>query len=385
MPLDIIRADITQIHADAIVNAANSTLLGGGGVDGAIHRAAGSALLEECRALGGCETGQAKLTGGYRLSCKYIIHTVGPIWQGGELREAELLYSCYKNSLLLAQENGCESIAFPLISAGVYGYPKAEAVSVAIRAIGDFLRENDMDVTLVIFDRSSLIAGSHLFGSIAQYIDDTYAEENTEAPEMRLMNANSMAAAFAEPAPLQAEEVLEHTDLFLSDEPEHHDEKKARKIGRIRSFFKTPSAKKEAMFEGFVPPEYSTEPQEPASLSELLSSIDESFSQSLLRLIDRSGMTDVQVYRKANIDRKLFSKIRSDIDYKPKKQTALAFAIALELTLPETLSLLAKAGYTLSDSIKFDLIVKYFIINGRYDIFELNQALFSFDQTLIGC
>lgn len=166
MPLKIVRGDITQMHVDAIVNAANKTLLGGGGVDGCIHRAAGPELLRECRALGGCETGEAKLTKGYRLPCKYVIHTVGPIWRGGARGEEALLTACYANSLLLARENGCQSVAFPLISAGVYGYPLEAALRVAAETIGCFLEKSDMTVYLVLYDPASVAMGERLFGDV---------------------------------------------------------------------------------------------------------------------------------------------------------------------------------------------------------------------------
>ncbi len=351
MPFSIIRNDITKVSADAIVNAANSSLLGGGGVDGAIHRAAGPELLAECRTLGGCRTGEAKATKGYRLPCKYVIHTVGPVWEGGSRDERRMLYSCYKNSLALALELGCESIAFPLISAGVYGYPKAEAISVAAEAVSEFLDAHEMEVTLVLFDKAAYTISSELYQNITAYIDDKYAESRD--------NSKSRLAA---------------GNRFLR--------------GFDRGLFKAKSAMADEALEDQAAP--AMEPMlmgaaANASLESYISARDESFSQSLLRLIDERGLTDAQTYRKANIDRKLFSKIRSDVNYKPKKQTALAFAIALELDLEETLSLLSKAGYTLSDSLKFDLIIKYFIQNKSYDIFEINRALFAFDQTLIGC
>ena len=328
MPFYMIRGDITKLQVDAIVNAANNSLLGGGGVDGAIHRAAGPKLLEECRTLGGCETGQAKLTGGYNLPAKYVIHTVGPIWRGGNRGERELLVSCYRNSLELASKEGCKTLAFPLISAGVYGYPKDQAVQVAVETIQSFLLTHDVSVTLVLFDRDAATVSKSLFTDIPSYIDTQFIKEHAD----------------------QGPERVRREVAFYRD-----------------------AAKGMPMSAGV-----------PGSLEEALSHIDESFSQMLLRKMDAVGLTDAQYYKKANIDRKLFSKIRNDPHYRPSKPTALAFAIALELDLNETQELLRKAGFTLSHSQKLDIIVEYFILHGNYDIFQINQALFAFDQSLLG-
>lgn len=330
MPLQIVRNDITKMKVDAIVNAANSSLLGGGGVDGCIHRAAGPELLAECKMLGGCETGSAKITKGYRLPCKYVIHAVGPRWRDGKHGEREKLVSCYRTSLALAKEHGCETVAFPLISSGIYGYPKDQALKVAIDTISDFLLENDMTVYIVIFDRKAYQISEKLFSDIAAYIDDTYVDAHTDSRASQLRRMQ-----------------------MLSEEPEE----------AICGAPMAASAK---------------------SLDDALSQIDESFSEMLLRKIDEKGMTDAQCYKKANIDRKLFSKIRSDKLYKPSKPTALAFAIALELPLDETKEMLMKAGFALSHSNKFDIIIEYFIEHGNYNVFEINEALFAFDQSLLG-
>lgn len=332
MPLHIVRNDITTMKVDAIVNAANESLLGGGGVDGAIHRAAGPALLAECRTLGGCRTGQAKITGGYRLPAAYVIHTVGPVWHDGSYGERDLLVSAYRNSLELALAHQCRTVAFPLISSGVYGYPKDQALKVAVDTIGEFLLAHDLTVYLVVFDRAAYTIGAKLFADIAAYIDDRYVDDHTGSAEEEYRRNMAFAAApppaaLREPAPCAAA---------------------------------------------------------PRSLYDALGQLDESFSQMLLRKIDEKGMTDAQCYKKANIDRKLFSKIRSDVHYKPSKPTAMAFAIALELPLEEARELLEKAGFAFSHASKFDIIVEYFIAHKNYNIFEINEALFAFDQSLLG-
>ena len=334
MPLQIVRNDITVMKVDAIVNAANESLLGGGGVDGAIHRAAGPDLLAECRTLGGCQTGQAKITKGYRLPARYVIHTVGPVWRGGQQGEKERLISAYRASLELALAHRCETVAFPLISSGVYGYPKDQALKVAVDTIGDFLLAHDMTVYLVVFDRAAYAIGEKLFADIAAWIDDRYVDAHTDSRETQYRRAMSAQLGVGMPAPSCA----------------------VAEAG-------------EDTFE---------------QLLACLNQLDESFSQMLLRKIDERGMTDAQCYKKANIDRKLFSKIRSDVHYKPSKPTALAFAVALELPLEEARELLGKAGYAFSHASKFDVIVEYFIAHRNYNIFEINEALFAFDQSLLG-
>ena len=328
MPLIIVRNDITKMKVDAIVNAANETLLGGGGVDGCIHRAAGPELLAACRTLGGCRTGEAKITGAYRLPCKYVIHTVGPVWNGGKYGEREQLASCYRSSLALAKEHGCETVAFPLISSGIFGYPKDQALRVAVDTISEFLAENDMTVYIVIFDRAAYQIGNKLFADIAAYIDDHYVDAHTDSRRERM-----------------------------------------RRMGVVENRMLTA---------------YEDAPMATSGLDEALAHLDTGFSETLLKLINRSGKKDAEIYKKANVDRKLFSKIRNNPDYKPSKPTAVAFAIALELNLRETRDLIARAGYALSPSSKFDVIIEYFIMQRNYDIFKINEALFAFDQSLLG-
>lgn len=329
MPLEIVRNDITKMSVDAIVNAAKESLLGGGGVDGCIHRAAGPELLAECRTLGGCKIGDAKITKAYRLPCQYVIHTVGPVWNGGSHGEWELLVSCYRTSLALAKEHGCETVAFPLISSGIFGYPKDQALRVAVDTIGEFLAENDMTVYIVIFDRAAYQIGNKLFADIAAYIDDHYVDAHTDSRRERMRRMS----------------VLESRTLSA---------------------------------------DAAAAPMAADGLDSLLAHLDAGFSETLLKLIDRRGKKDSEIYKKANVDRKLFSKIRNNPDYKPSKATAIAFAIALELNLDETRDLIARAGYALSASSKFDVIIEYFIRQKKYDIFEINEALFAFDQSLLG-
>ncbi|HHZ01689.1 MAG TPA: macro domain-containing protein [Tissierellia bacterium] len=331
MPLQIIRNDITKMEVDAIVNAANNRLKMGGGVCGAIFRAAGPEELQaECDSIGKCDTGEAVITKGYNLPAKYIIHTVGPVWEGGHKGEEKLLRNCYLNSLKLAQDNNIESIAFPLISSGIFGYPKDQAFRVAVTAIQDFLLENEMMVYLIVFDKEAVELGEKLFLSIEKYIDDHYVEERHEDRTERFVKEQQLAAKYL------SEEILAPAEKISLD------------------------------------------------LKDAVEQLDETFSEMLLRLIDEKGKTDVETYKKANIDRKLFSKIRLDKFYRPRKSTALALAISLELSLEETKELLRKAGYALSHSNKFDIIVEYFIKEGIYDIYEINEALFAFDQNLLG-
>ncbi len=330
MPLLFIRDNIVHMKTDAIVNAANTELQPGGGVCGSIFDRAGTADMEKaCRKIGYCSVGSAVITPGFALTAKYVIHAVGPIWQGGNNNEETLLRSCYTQSLKLAKKHRLKSIAFPLISSGIFGYPKEEALQVAVSAISEFLLKNDMTVYIVVYDERSFCLSEKLVQKVECYIDNQYVQERYTY--RHLQPGNLTYAALDRQCP---------------------------------SVFATMQSKR--------------------SLSELLEQTEETFSQSLLRLIDERGKKDSDVYNRANLDRRLFSKIRGNKNYKPSKQTVLAFCIALELSLDETKDLLGKAGLALTHTSKFDIILEYFISQKSYDIFEINEVLFQFDQPLLG-
>ena len=332
MPFRIVQNDIVKMEVDAVVNAANTSLQMGGGVCGAIFAAAGVEQLQAaCDSFGGCPVGEAVITYGYNLPAQYIIHTVGPVWEGGDSNEANLLRNCYANSLTLAVQHDCQSIAFPLISSGIFGYPKDQAFQIAVAAISEFLADHEIDVYLVVYDRKNFSLDARLSAAVKSYVVENFVEEPFEDDNFDA-------------------EVEEWCEYYVACE-----------------LLSTPT---------------SSQRQTEKYLGEF--TIDETFSEMLLRLIDAKGMTDVETYKRANIDRKLFSKIRSNKEYNPSKATAIAFAIALQLNLDETLDLLCKAGYALSPSLPSDLIVKFFIKKGNYDIHEINQYLFEYDQALLG-
>ncbi|MBF1161486.1 MAG: macro domain-containing protein [[Eubacterium] sulci] len=329
MPFEIVRNDIVNMKVDAIVNTANPRPIIGAGTDKAVHDKAGARLLLARKEIGNIAVGEAAITPAFDLDANYVIHTAGPIWRDGKSSEEALLASCFKNSLRLAKEKECESIAFPLISTGSYGFPKPLALQIAVREISSFLMENEMQVYLVVFEKQSFELSEKLFKSVSSYIDANYVSDkmNLEYGTSKLRRRDY-------------EEMLLHESSY-----------------EITS--KMPN------------------------LDGMLNNLDRGFSETLLDLIDKTGKKDSEIYKKANVDRKLFSKIRNNVNYKPSKATALAFAIALELDLDETSDLLSRAGYALSQSSKFDVIVRYFIENKKYDIFELNSVLFEFDQPLI--
>lgn len=322
MPFFLMKQDITTCTTDAIVNAANTALKMGGGVCGAIFKVAGVEQMQKaCAHLSPIEVGEAVLTDGFNLPAKYVIHSAGPVYKDGKSGEEEKLKACYTNSLKLAQQHHCKSIAFPLISSGIYGYPKSLALKAATDAIQHFLQDHEMEVTLVLFE--PLVLPCTLLSDVQQYLDAAYD------PSLGLVLL-----------------AVEDQAINCVSQPSMYGE--------------------------------------PEALKQRLKELDEPFSDTLLRVIREKGRTEVEVYKKANLDRKHFSKIRTGNGYLPSKKTIVALAIALELDLGKTEWLLGLAGYSFSHASKFDVIVEYFLTEKIYDIFTINEVLFSYDQQLLG-
>ena len=356
MPLQIIRNDITRVAADALVNCANPEPVIGAGSDWAMYQAAGQAeLLAARRAVGPIAPGHAAATPAFALPAKYILHAVGPVWQGGDRGEREILRACYDRSLALAEALGCASVAFPLLGAGSNGFPKELALKIATAAMEDWLRTRDTELLLVVFDRRSVELSEARCRGIERYIDEHYAREQHRKEHAPALFRNRREARREKAASFDAEADVSSAAMDFCE-----------------GSFSAPMA--------MGLPKAAAAP----NLDELLTRREDTFQQRLLRLIDERGLDDVTVYKRANISRQVFSSIRKNRDYQPKKTTALAFAIALRLDLSATRDLLSRAGMALSPSSKFDLIVEYFISEGNYDIFDLNNALFHYDQPTLG-
>ena len=360
MPLLIVRTDITKMQVDAIVNSANPHPVVGGGVDNAIHAKAGPELLEARQKIGDIKTGKVAITPAYRLQAQYVIHTVGPVWRNGDHRERELLAECYTNSLQLALEHKCNSIAFPLISAGVYGCPAEIAIATATQAIRNFLLDHDMSVYLVVYNGDAFKISNTLFGDVQNYLNEMYVDESRVGGKNRGI---SLLPAFLE-RPCEDAEVTE--------------------IRRKKYQHKTRDAIIPSINEERLPKRRSCISLRSRALEDILDDLDASFSEVLMRYIDDKGKTSPEVYKRANVDRKHFSKIRNNPAYQPSKTTALAFAIALELNIDETKDFIGRAGYALSHSSKSDIIVEFFIERKEYDIFTINETLFAFGQPVLG-
>lgn len=351
MPFEIIRNDITKMAVDAIVNTANPKPAIGSGTDTAVHKSAGPELLKARQAIGIIETGHAAITPAFNLNATYVIHTVGPIWIDGTQNEEDLLRNCYENSLSLAIQSGCQSIAFPLISTGNYGFPKDKALQIAISVFSSFLLENEMQIYLVVYDRASFKLSEKLFQSVASYIDEYYVDTHDftygalEENRRRIRRRKEI-------------EICERTAA----------REEMPMAGAMEELLPcAPMAASKAM-----------------SLDDMLRNEDASFTETLLKLIDQTGKKDSEIYKKALLSKQHFSKIRNNPHYKPTKPTAIALALALELNLEQTRDLIGRAGYALTNSSKFDLIVRYHIEQKLYNVVEINCVLFEYDQALLG-
>ena len=344
MPFEIVRNDISNMRVDAIVNTANPKPVVGSGTDTTIHKKAGPDLLAARQKIGSIDVGCAAITPAFNLQANYVIHTVGPVWDGGSYGEEALLRNCYGNSLKLAIDHRCKSIAFPLISTGNYGFPKDKALQIAISAFSTFLMEHEMQIYLVVFDRTSFKLSEKLFQSVASYIDENYVND---------LEFSAYGAI-----------------------PENR-----RRIRRRRDW-----ELEERMVVEECAPCYSMpmEPSKAMSLEDMLKQADAGFTETLLKLIDDSGKKDSEIYKKALLSKQHFSKIRNNPNYKPTKSTAIALALALELDLDATKDLIGRAGYALTNSSKFDLIIQYHVEKKKYNIVEINCALFEHDQCLLG-
>lgn len=355
MPFEIVRNDIVNMQVDAVVNTANPNPVIGSGVDSGIHKKAGQKLLLARQKIGCIPFGDAAITPGFNLDAKYVIHTVGPVWEDGKHGEDQILSSCYRKSLALAKEHECESIAFPLIATGNYGFPKPLALQIAVREISTFLLENEMQIYLVVFGKEAFALSEKLFKSVSSYIDENYIRSKT---------LDEYGTEIVYGPRLETRRIREQL----------------KQSEQIREDICPPQSYKECLAMS-ADAEVTMDSDD---WGQLLKNLDAGFSETLLQLIDRTGKKDSVIYKKANVDRKLFSKIRNNMDYKPSKTTALAFAFALELDVDETKDFIGRAGFALSHSSKFDVIVEYFLVNRKYDVFELNEVLFAFDQPLIG-
>ena len=351
MPFEIVRNDITMMCVDAIVNTANPRSVIGAGTDSRIHEVAGPRLLEARQLIGSIEVGHAAITPAFNLNAAYVIHTVGPVWLDGKHDEEMLLRSCYENSLNLAVQHGCQSLAFPLISTGNYGFPKDKALQIAISVFSAFLLEHEVQIYLVVFDRDSFKLSEKLFQSVASYIDEYYVDSHDSCRDYLQENRRRIRRR-------REMEICECTEA--SEE--------MPMVGAVEELRPcAPMATSKAM-----------------SLEDMLRHTDAGFAETLLKLIDKTGKKDSEIYNRANVSRQHFSKIRNNPDYRPTKPTAIAFAIALELDMEQTMDLIGRAGYTLTNSSKFDVIIRFFIESENYNMMDINTALFEFDQNLLG-
>ena len=365
MPFQIIRNDITNVKADVIVNSANPIPTYAGAVDRSIYLAAGAnELLLMRRKIGVIPFGEAAFTPAFNLPAKYIIHTVGPVWIDGEHGEVEAVRSCYQNSLRLASELKCESIAFPLISTGAYGFPKDKALEAATSVIYQFLLQNEMMVYLVIYDQTAFDYSSRLFTDVREFIDQHYIEDQEQLALEAACNGDvTVSGAIARKA--YASGLLTQGQ---ADRLRAHRQSVSDRIDRLKG-------------ESLMPGE--TERGHMASLEEMLETGTKSFGDTLMEMIAERGLTNSEVYRASNISKQTFSNIRKSGN-PPKRETVAALAIGMRLTVREAERLYEAAGYALTRTNKFDVCIRYFLINGQYNIVRNNLVLDSNGLPLLG-
>ena len=393
MPFKIVRNDITKMKTDAIVNTANPKPIYASGTDRAVYEAAGAErLLAERKKIGPMKPGQAAITPGFALPAKYIIHTVGPAWKGGDHGEEEMLARCYRNCLQIAKDQRCRSIAFPMIATGVYGFPKDKALRISLASFSEFLTKEDMQIYLVVFGHSALQLSQKLVEDIDSFIDDNYVEERMAA-EYALPEEETFSNGMSdEDRQLRAAQIEEeyyrrrlrgNRDYNYSERAQRHlrsdDQLKGAAAAELDSFsIMQPMLSMES---ATPPSKWGSKPKR--SLEDILGHADETFQQQLFRLIKERGLTNVEVYTRANLDKRLFAKIKSNVDYMPKKQTALALCLALHLNMDEAKDLIARAGYTFSPSNKVDLVIRYFIEKEVFDVYTVDVALFDHDLPML--
>lgn len=393
MPFQIIRADITKVKADAIVNTANPMPVFADGTDRAIYQAAGEEdLLRAREEIGEIAPGQLAVTPAFRLDAKYVFHVVGPAWQGGSAKEEDTLRSCYRNALKKAEELQLSSIAFPLLASGSYGFPKDLALQTALSEISAFLTGSttadvDLSVLLVVFDRHAFTLSEKLMHGVQSYIDDHYvsaAEKEEYLTSYLLHDESGNVEEFASAPGPREEDILDATHA-LREKPKSQGKRRFLKSLKLKSTTSADSMSEDAAHSvAYAQCPISAASKPAKTLEEAVSHLGETFQERLLRLIDESGMTDAQVYKKANMSRQLFSKIRSKKTYIPTKRTAFALAIALHLNLDDTKDLIGRAGYAFSPSVLSDMITQYCIENSIYNIFEVNALLFRYEQPPLG-
>ncbi|WP_031555417.1 macro domain-containing protein [Lachnospira multipara] len=363
MPFQIVRNDITKMQVDAIVNTANPMPGYGAGIDSAVYEAAGKdKLLAKRHEIGAIYKGTSVITDGYNLSAKFIIHTVGTAWQGGKAGEEDIIRKCYRSVFDVAVNNNISSLAIPLLASGSYGFPKGIALRIALSEIEAFMSESDMDIYLVVFDEKSVSLSSELYGDIDEYINDNYVEEKNqeEYPDSNGRN----------------ERVVQRSESFAGGLASN---------GAAPTFSKANKAARKDE-EEMLSDVCLSAPilEEERSLDDVVNNLDKTFMELVFSFADAKGLTDVEVQKKANLDRKAFSKLKCGTTKNPSKSTALALAVALELNLDDTKDLLSRAGLALSPCSKQDVIVQYFIEKKAYDIYEINLALFEHGEQLLG-